>query len=88
MKVSFRASFEKDLRDIRDTNVHKKIRGAIIRAENAADVMNLPNVKKLAGKGPFYRIRIGDYRIGIEVRSTELTFVRALHRKDMYRFFP
>ncbi|MGB5593914.1 MAG: type II toxin-antitoxin system RelE/ParE family toxin, partial [Crocosphaera sp.] len=42
----------------------------------------------LKGYQSFYRIKIGDYRIGIEADNNELIFVRFLHRKEIYRFFP
>jgi mRNA interferase RelE/StbE len=31
---------------------------------------------------------LGDYRIGIEVLEDEVIFVRMLHRRDIYRYFP
>jgi mRNA interferase RelE/StbE len=35
-----------------------------------------------------YSIRIGDYRIGLALEKDTLVFVRCLHRKEIYRFFP
>ena len=35
-----------------------------------------------------YRIRLGDYRIGIEIQKDTIIFTRFLHRKDIYKFFP
>jgi len=46
------------------------------------------DVKKLKGLGSAYRIRIGDYRLGIEYRETTVVFMRVLHRKEIYRYFP
>jgi mRNA interferase RelE/StbE len=31
---------------------------------------------------------VGDYRIGISVEGDEVEFVRCLHRRDIYRYFP
>ncbi|MCC5620529.1 type II toxin-antitoxin system RelE/ParE family toxin [Nostoc sp. CHAB 5715] len=33
-------------------------------------------------------MRVGDYRIGFTVAGDTITFVRVLHRKDIYRYFP
>lgn len=45
--------------------------------------------KKLTGYKTFYRIRIGDYRIGIELEKTDtLRFIVIAHRKDIYTIFP
>ncbi|NET50360.1 MAG: type II toxin-antitoxin system RelE/ParE family toxin [Merismopedia sp. SIO2A8] len=38
--------------------------------------------------GSFYRIRIGDYRIGIIAKGDLVSFIRVLHRREMYRNFP
>ncbi|MBX6423476.1 type II toxin-antitoxin system RelE/ParE family toxin [Thermosulfurimonas sp. F29] len=45
-------------------------------------------MKKLKGYKDFYRIRIGDYRIGLQIKENKIIFVRFLHRKEIYRCFP
>jgi mRNA interferase RelE/StbE len=57
-------------------------------AKAAASLNDLPDVKKMQGYDSLYRIRLGDYRIGIEVVADQVIFVRFLHRKDIYRYFP
>jgi mRNA-degrading endonuclease RelE of RelBE toxin-antitoxin system len=34
------------------------------------------------------RIRLGEYRLGFVFESGAVTFVRCLHRKEIYRYFP
>ena len=53
----------------------------------AESLTKLKNVKKLQGYDTFYRIRIGEYRVGLEVLNDELIFTRLLHRKDVYKYF-
>lgn len=36
----------------------------------------------------FYKIRFGDYRIGLKVEGDVVILERTLHRKDIYRYFP
>jgi mRNA interferase RelE/StbE len=48
----------------------------------------VPNLKKMSGASGYYRLRVGDYRIGLFVDGEEVEFVRVLHRKDVYRHFP
>ena len=64
MKVEFRRSFEKDLGKIRDGELLDRIKDAVEGIENAKSVLEVHNVKKLKANGDYYRIRIGDYRIG------------------------
>ena len=48
----------------------------------------MSNIKKLKADGDYYRIRVGDYRIGLTEDEGAIAFVRVLHRKEMYRYFP
>jgi mRNA interferase RelE/StbE len=57
-------------------------------AELAGDLESIPGLKKLQGYRTYDRIRVGDYRLGILVSDEQITFVRALHRREIYRYFP
>ena len=48
----------------------------------------LPSLKRLSAGGDYYRIRVGDYRIGVTLKDETVAFVSCLHRKDIYRYFP
>ena len=71
MIVEFDKSFEKSLRPVHDTNVLRKLKRIIILIENSPSLLHLPNILKLTGFSHFYRIRIGDYRVGIELFKPE-----------------
>lgn len=88
MKTEFRKSFEKDLRKLRDPQVLARVKAVILDIESAVSLDEISNIKKLTAKGSFYRIRVGDYRIGIIAEGELVTFIRVLHRKEMYRNFP
>lgn len=47
-------------------------------------------VEKLTGHRGYYKVRLGSYRIGLQIDQVERTigFQRVLHRKDIYRIFP
>ena len=53
-----------------------------------SDIDEVKNLKKLKGSKPFYRVRVGNYRIGFRLDHNTLVFMRVLHRKDIYRYFP
>lgn len=88
MKVEFRDSFAKDLKKIAEKSILKKIAQLIKIVEFAPQLSDIPGIKKLSGSTNYYRVRIGNYRMGIFVLNQTVTFVRALHRKDIYRYFP
>lgn len=88
MKTEFRKSFEKDLRKLRDADVLAKVQQMIESIESADNLSEVSNLKKLEAEEDCYRIRIGDYRIGIIIDGDVVIFVRVLHRKEIYRYFP
>ncbi len=88
MKTAFRKSFARDLKKIKDPELLDRIRRVIEEVEAADNLQAIGNVKKIAGSESFYRIRVGDYRIGIAVEGHLVDFVRCLSRRDLYRFFP
>ena len=88
MKVAFRDGFAKDLKDVKDKAWLKRIRETVEAAEKADSPAAIPNLKKLKGGGNYFRLRIGDYRLGVALEGDTITFVRFLHRRDIYKYFP
>jgi mRNA interferase RelE/StbE len=88
VEVRFRKSFEKDLGKLRDIELLTRIKAMIEEAESTKNLAGLSNLKKLKTKGDFYRIRVGDYRMGLTADQGIICFVRVLHRKEIYRYFP
>jgi len=56
--------------------------------KTAESISDLRNIKKLQGFKLFYRIRIGDYRLGFAFEDGTIVLLHFLHRKEIYRFFP
>lgn len=88
MKVKFEAKFAKDLCTIREQKMLSKVQEIIGECKSASSLSELNHVKKMQGYERFYRIRLGDYRIGLEFVDGELIFTRFLHRKEVYKYFP
>ncbi len=88
MKVEFRESFLKDLRRISDKPLLSKVKAAIENAEQAETLQAIIKLKKIKGSKGYFRIKLSDYRIGLKLENDTVNFVRFLHRKEIYRFFP
>ena len=88
MKTQFRASFAKDLKNAKNKDVRRHIKDTIEQIERAQNLQELAGVKKLKGANDYYRIRVGEYRIGIVLEGDIVVFVRCLDRKEIYRYFP
>jgi mRNA interferase RelE/StbE len=88
MNATFRKSFTRDLKKVKDQAVLRRVREAIEQVEGAADLRGTGDLQKLTGTENHYRIRVGEYRIGVTVEGDTVDFVRCLPRRDLYRFFP
>lgn len=88
MNVEFRKTFEKDLKKIQDKSLLDKIKAAINTLENATSLDEITNLKKLKGNEGYFRVRIGDYRLGLFLDGETILFVRIIHRREFYRYFP
>jgi mRNA interferase RelE/StbE len=84
----FRESFDTDLSAITDAGRLRRIKKVIEQVEAARTFQQIPNLKRLDAKGKYYRIRVGDYRVGFVFEQGAVTFVRCLNRKEIYRYFP
>ena len=88
MQVEFLSQFNRDIEKIRPGHIKQAIQRVILRTESAQRISDISNLKKLAGHKSAYRIRIGDYRIGIFVEGRTVEFARVVHRKEIYKLFP
>ncbi len=88
MNVAFESSFARDLKRIKNRTLLQRIQRTISQIKAATILTEIRSIKKMQGYATFYRIRLGDYRIGLEVVDEQVVFVRILHRKDIYRYFP
>jgi len=88
MRTEFLQKFSKDLDSIDARHVREAVLEVIENVEKADVLSDIRNIKKLKGFVNAYRIRIGDYRIGIFIERDLVQFARVVHRKDIYKLFP
>lgn len=89
MNVEFSKSFDKQSSRISDKILLKRL-GNIIKKVIACDSLNeVPNLKPIVGHPGFYRIRLGDYRIGISFEE-EVVWFHFFGKRDesTYKKFP
>lgn len=89
MKVEYSSRFIKDLKVLQGTPSFLKIKELAFELVPAtSSYEEISNFTKLEGYENYYRIRVGDYRIGLKAEDDVLVFMRVLHRKEIYRYFP
>jgi mRNA interferase RelE/StbE len=88
MKVEFTRKFENQVGHLRDEKLKLEIANAVRSVIAANSLHDIPNLKKLSGFKTAFRIRTGNYRIGILFQDSVVYFVAFAHRKDIYKQFP
>lgn len=88
MNLLIDKSFDKDLKKIKDKSLRLKIANSLESIIEAESLDQIKQVKKLKGEDNFYRIKIGDYRLGFVIEEETITVLRFLHKKDIYKYFP
>ena len=65
-------SFEKDFKKAGNQKLNPKLLATIENIQKATKLTDIKNIKKLKGTNDFYRIRLGDYRIGVIINKKEV----------------
>lgn len=88
MEIAFNKTFLKDLQLPRHKSVAKKLENVFNQIKKAKSISEISSCKKLKGFENHYRIRTGDYRIGLIIEDDYIELQRFLHRKDIYKYYP
>jgi len=88
VKVRYRKKFLTDLARIpaSERKAIEKFAFEDLPAMNS--VAESGKVERLKGSRTSYKVRFGSYRVGLKLEHDIASFERALHRREIYRFFP
>ena len=89
MIIEFDESFEKSVKKLKNQKLKALLIKLIEDFENADSLSGIPKIKKMQGFHTFYRVRLGDYRVGFELQEdNSVLFILVAHRKEIYNYFP
>lgn len=89
MRILFRKSLERDLERLRgQEQVLARLRQVIEQLEAAETLAEIANARRMQGWSSYYRVRIGDYRLGLKLEEDVVIVLRFLHRREIHRRFP
>jgi mRNA interferase RelE/StbE len=88
-KVEDTKKFLKELADL-PQDMQARIEPIVFQELESENPFDLGYLQKMKGYDDKYKIRVGDYRIGVSVDKETQTLIcqRVAHRKDIYRTFP
>jgi len=88
MHYEIERSFARDFQKLKDKKLANSILECIQKVSDARTISDISGLKKMTGYQSAYRIRSGDYRIGLIIENNIVLFVAFAHRKEIYRKFP
>lgn len=88
MQIRFKKTFIKDLEKCPNDTRKRVEEFVFVKVPKVQTLAQITNIKKIKGYQNYFRVRIGQYRIGFNLRDETLVFYRILHRKDIYKYFP
>lgn len=88
-KVEYTKRFLKELAAL-PIAIQTRVEPIVFQALEAENPFGLGYLEKMKGYDDKYKIRVGDYRIGVTVDRATNTLLceRLAHRRDIYRVFP
>ncbi|HEY9814030.1 MAG TPA: type II toxin-antitoxin system RelE/ParE family toxin [Candidatus Sericytochromatia bacterium] len=87
--IEYTKRFLKELANL-PTEVQARVEPIIFNELESENPFQLGYLEKMKGYPDKYKIRVGDYRIGITVENDTQVLVceRIAHRREIYRIFP
>ena len=85
----YKRTFLKDLAKLPSRYKEKIEKLVFDEIPNLENIFNFIDIKRMRGYRNYYRIRVGNYRIGCKIeKDKRVIFYRVKSRKDIYRVFP
>ena len=88
MQFIYLSSFLKDLKKVDDKVLLKKVKTTLLQIKEVSIHTEIKQLIKLKGHPAAYRIRIGNYSMGLFIDADVVTIARFVKRNDIYKLFP
>lgn len=81
--------FDELVSEVEDKILQKRIKKIIEKVANAVNLNQISNIRPMVGYPGYYRIKFGDYRIGISLEENTVWFLYFGKRDEStYKKFP
>ena len=88
MQIEITNKFRKQVEKHANKRIKLNLFNLIQKVKLATELSDISNLKKLKGHKNIYRIRMGNYRIGLVLNDKTVIFAAFDHRSDIYKYFP
>lgn len=88
MIIQYNRKFKKDLDRLNEKKIKATLKAVIQELKEKPNLAEVKGVKKIAGHPTAYRLRIGNYRLGLYYHEGIVSLQRFVKRNDIYKIFP
>jgi mRNA interferase RelE/StbE len=88
MEVSYSKKFLKQLAGVPGETRVKIETFSFNDLVSVSSISSLGKVEKMQGYDAFYKVRFGNYRLGLLIENERITVKTVMHRREIYKFFP
>jgi mRNA interferase RelE/StbE len=89
VQVTYTKTFLKDLAKVTPIKRRQQIEKFVFEDLHLLSfIENSGNIEKMTGYKNHYKVRFGDYRVGLLKNNNTIELQRVLNRKEIYKFFP
>ncbi len=89
MKVIYTKTFLKDLSKVFPDKRRKQIEKFVfVELPGLSSIESAGNIEQMTGFKNYYKVRFGDFRVGMNKNDDTIEVLRVLNRKEIYKYFP
>ena len=89
MKISYSKILLNDLKQIKNRNLKNDVIAIFDEIKSTNSVSDIHECIMLEGYSDYFRIRIGNYRLGCKILSRDKVLIICFkHRSEIYKEFP
>jgi mRNA interferase RelE/StbE len=89
VKVIYTKTFLKDLSKVFPDKRRKQIEKFVfVELPGLSSIESAGNIEQMTGFKNYYKVRFGDFRVGMNKNDDTIEVLRVLNRKEIYKYFP
>lgn len=88
MKIEYKKKFLKELSKLPDEYAQTIEEFVFDTFPTYDNLSEIGKVEKMTGYKNYFKIRFGDYRVGIKKENDTIIIETVKHRREIYKYFP
>jgi len=89
VEITYSKTFLKDLTKVFPAKTREKIEKFVFEElPEFVSIEKAGNIEQMTGFKNYYKVRFGNFRVGMLKKNNTIEVLRVLNRKEIYKYFP